>query len=175
MAELSPAAEDEPDLTEWDYGEYEGQRTADIHKSRPGWNIFCDGCPEGESPAQVTERADRLMARLRLLEGNIALFTHGHFGRALAARWIGLPVSEGARFQLDPASLSILGFEHDLAEEPAIMLWNASAENIFDSMPNQRAAELRAIERWENEGGEILATAPEAAVIGVSSQVIYDL
>ena len=155
LTELRPAAQDEPDLAEWDYGEYEGQRTADIHKSRPDWNLFRDGCPQGESPTQVAERADRLIAQFRLLKGNIALFTHGHLGRVLAARWIGLPVNEAARFRLDPASLSILGFEHNLSEEPAIILRNASADNIFDFVPDQRTGERGAIERWENEGGEI--------------------
>ena len=92
----------------------------------------------------------------------------------LTARWIGLPVSEAARFQLDPGSLSILGFDHNLAEEPAIILWNVSAENLFDSVSNQRAGERRAIERWENEGGEIPTNTPEAAVAGVPSKVISD-
>ena len=155
LTELSPAAQNEPDLAEWDYGEYEGQRTADIHKSRPNWNIFRDGCPQGESPTQVTERADRLIAHLRLLEGNIALFSHGHFGRVLTVRWIGLPVSEAQHFLLSTASLSILGYEHNLAEEPAIVLWNTGAEAIYDSVQNQRVGERRAIEQWENEGGEI--------------------
>ena len=91
---LNEVAEIEPDLAEWDYGDYEGQRPVDIRKGRPDWNLFRDGCPRGESPAQVSERADRLIARLRTLEGNIAIFSHGHFGRVLAARWIGLRVSK---------------------------------------------------------------------------------
>ena len=81
-------AEIEPDLTEWDYGDYEGQRSADIRMQRPDWNLFRDGCPRGEAPAQISDRADRLIARLRVLDGKVALFSHGHFGRVLAARWI---------------------------------------------------------------------------------------
>jgi probable phosphoglycerate mutase len=127
LAGLGAPAETEPDLAEWDYGDYEGRLTADIRKEQPDWNIFRDGCPHGESPAQVSARADRLIARLRLLDGNIALFSHGHFGRALAARWIGLPVGEGQRFQLDTASLSIFSFEHGCAAAPVIALWNAGA------------------------------------------------
>src|SRR6185503_4102650 len=94
LSGLVPAAEVEPDLAEWDYGDYEGQRSVDILQTRPIWNLFRYGCPLGEMPAQVSDRADRLIARLRKLEGNVALFSHGHFGRVLAARWIGLAVSE---------------------------------------------------------------------------------
>ena len=126
LAGLTPVAEIEPDLAEWDYGDYEGQRSADIRNLRPDWNLFRDGCPRCETPAQVSDRADRFIARLRVLDGNVALFSHGHFGRVLAARWIGLPVSEAQRFLLDTASLSILGYEHNLAESPVIALWNSS-------------------------------------------------
>jgi probable phosphoglycerate mutase len=125
LAGLGELAEIEPDLTEWDYGDYEGQRPADIRRARPDWNVFRDGCPRGESPAQVSERADRLIARLRTLEGNVAIFSHGHLGRVLAARWIGLQVRQAQHFLLTTASLSILGYEHNLAEAPAIVLWNA--------------------------------------------------
>ena len=118
-------AEIEPDLAEWDYGDYEGQRSVDIRKGRPDWNLFHDGCPRGESPAQISERADRVIARFRALEGNIAIFSHGHFGRVLAARWIGLPVGQAQHFLLSTASLSILGYEPNLAAESAIVLWNA--------------------------------------------------
>jgi broad specificity phosphatase PhoE len=125
LAGLNEVAEIEPDLTEWNYGDYEGQRPGDIRKERPDWNVFQVGCPRGESTAQVSERADRLIAWLRMLKGNIAIFSHGHFGRVLAARWIGLPVGQAQHFLLSTASLSILGYEHNLAEEPAIVLWNA--------------------------------------------------
>ena len=127
LAGLGEAAEIEPDAVEWDYGDYEGQRPADIRKERPGWNIFRDGCPSGESPTEVSQRADRLIARLRTLEGNIALFSHGQFGRVLGARWIGLPAMQAQHLLLSTASLSILGYGHNLIDEPAIALWNSSA------------------------------------------------
>jgi broad specificity phosphatase PhoE len=119
-----PASID-PDLAEWDYGDYEGLRSAEILQKRPGWNLFRDGCPGGETPAQVSARADRLLARLRTQEGTIAAFTHGHFGRVLAARWIALPVLEAQRFLLSTASLSVLGFERPGAATPVIALWNS--------------------------------------------------
>ena len=106
---LEGAAEIDPDLAEWDYGEYEGRRSVDILAERPGWNVFRDGCPGGETPPQVSDRADRLIARLRALDGAVALFSHGHFGSVLAARWIGLPVIEAQHLLLDTASLSVLG------------------------------------------------------------------
>ncbi len=124
LAGLGPSAEVEPDLAEWDYGDYEGQRSVDIRKGRLDWNLFRDGCPRGEAPAHVSARADRFIARLRGRNGNVAVFSHGHFGRVLAARWIGLPVSEAQRFLLDTASIGILGYEH--VELPVIALWNSS-------------------------------------------------
>jgi probable phosphoglycerate mutase len=126
LAGLGPVAEIEPDLTEWDYGDYEGLLSAEILKGRPDWNIYRDGCPDGESPGQISARADRLIVRLRRLVGNVALFSHGHFGRVLAARWIGLPLGEAQRFQLDTASLGILSYERDRVESPVIALWNAT-------------------------------------------------
>ena len=125
LAGLGPA-EIEPDLAEWDYGDYEGLRSAEIHKDRPGWNIFRDGCPGGESPDEVAARADRLLGRLRASGGDVALFSHGHFGRALAARWIGQPVSLGQHLALSVSSISILGFEASHRETPALALWNFS-------------------------------------------------
>jgi broad specificity phosphatase PhoE len=124
---LSPAAEIEPDLAEWDYGDYEGQRTADILQARPDWNLFRNGCPNGEMPMQVSARADRLIVRLRSLGGNVALFSHGHFGRVLAMRWIGLPVGAAQHFLLDTTSFGILDFEHSRIELPVIALWNAAS------------------------------------------------
>ena len=123
---LTPDAEIEPDLAEWDYGDYEGQLSVEIRKGRPDWNLFRDGCPRGEMPAQVSDRADRLIARLRALDGNVALFSHGHFGCVLAVRWIGLPVIEGQKFLLGTASLSVLGYEPNYPEAPVIALWNSS-------------------------------------------------
>lgn len=151
------AAEIEPDLAEWDYGDYEGQRPTDIRKGRPGWNVFRDGCPGGESPAQISERADRLIARLRALQGDIAIFSHGHFGRVVAARWIELRVRRAQHFLLKPASLSILGYEHNLAEMPAIVLWNAVSNEGTAALASDKKAHRTAIERWENEGGEVLS------------------
>jgi probable phosphoglycerate mutase len=120
----------EPDLAEWDYGDYEGGRTLDIRQKRPDWNIFRDGCPGGEMPGQVSDRADRLIARLRTLEGRIALFSHGQFGCVLAARWIGLPVIEGPHFVLGTASLSILAYDPDHPKVPVIALWNAFSHDM---------------------------------------------
>jgi probable phosphoglycerate mutase len=127
LAGLSAVAAIETDLAEWDYGDYEGQRSADIRKHRAGWNVFRDGCPHGETPAQVSDRADRLIARLRALDGNVALFSHGQFGCVLAARWIALPLIEAQHFALDPASLSILGYDPHHPEVAIIALWNAAS------------------------------------------------
>jgi broad specificity phosphatase PhoE len=157
---LDAMAEIEPDLVEWDYGDYEGQRSVDIRRRRPDWNLFRDGCPHGESSADVSDRADRLIAQLRTLQGNVAIFSHGHFGRVLAARWIGLPVRHAQHFLLSTASVSILGYEQNSAKESAIVLWNAVSNNTVDSGPDQPArdnettANTKAIERWNNEGGE---------------------
>src|SRR4051812_17252420 len=114
----------EVDLAEWDYGKFEGLTTAEIRESRPDWNLFRDGCPGGESPEQISRRADRLIARLKETDGNIAIFSHGHFLRVLAARWIGMPVEAAQHFVIGAASIGILGFEHDRPEEPAILAWN---------------------------------------------------
>jgi len=144
LAELSQETEIDPDLAEWDYGDYEGRRSVDICQKQPDWNLFRDGCPGGETPAQVSDRADRLIVRLRALQGNIALFSHGQFGCALAARWIGLPVIQGQHFLLDPASLSILGYEPNHPRVPAILLWNATPATITptDSTPLSRKAAI---------------------------------
>ncbi len=124
LAGLGAGPATDPDLAEWDYGDYEGLRTTDILKERPGWNLFRDGCPGGESPSQVSDRADRLVARLRGLDGDIALFSHGHFGRVLAARWTRLTVGDAERLLLDPATVGILSYEHASPSEPVIALWN---------------------------------------------------
>ena len=131
LAALNRPAEIDPDLAEWDYGDYDGLRTDEIRTERPDWNIFKDGCPQGESPTQVSLRADRVIARLRNLEGDIAIFSHGHFGRVLAVRWIGLGIEQALHFLLGTASLSILGYGHKLVEEPAIILWNALPDETF--------------------------------------------
>lgn len=111
------------DLAEWDYGAYEGVKTKEILAGRPGWQLFRDGCPDGETTADVGARADRIIAELRDLNAPILIFSSSHFLRVLAARWLGLPPDEGARFVLDTTSISILGYEHDLTE-PVIRRWN---------------------------------------------------
>ena len=124
LVRLTPLAEIEPDLAEWDYGAYEGQKTVEIWQQRPGWNLFRDGCPGGEMPAQISDRADRVIASLGDQQGNIALFSHGQFGCALAARWIGLQVIEGQHFLIYAASLSILGYNPSHPEVRVISMWN---------------------------------------------------
>ena len=124
LAGLGAVAEIEPDAVEWDYGDYEGRRPEDIRMERPGWNIFEDGCPGGEAPGQVSERADRLIARLQKLEGNIAVFSHGQFGRVVGARWIGLPIAHALHFVLSTASISTLGYGHNIRGENAVLSWN---------------------------------------------------
>jgi len=113
----------DPDLVEWNYGAYEGRKTVDIHRERPDWLLFRDGCPGGESPQQIGERADRVVKRIRAMAGDVLLFSSGHFLRVLAARWLGLPPADGQYFLLSTASLSELGYEHN-ATEPTIRLWN---------------------------------------------------
>jgi broad specificity phosphatase PhoE len=111
------------DLLEWNYGQYEGRRTAEIHAERPDWQLFRDGCPGGESPDQVGARADRALSRLRAVQGDVLLFSSGHFLRVLAARWLGLEPAAGRFFLLSTASLSALGYEHNLSQ-PVIRLWD---------------------------------------------------
>ena len=124
LAGFKPVAEVEKDLVEWDYGEYEGRRTVEIRAERPGWELFRDGCPGGESPQQVSARADRIVSRVRAVPGNVLMFTSGHFLRVLAARWLGLEASVNCKyFMLSTASLSAVGYEHDRSR-PVIRLWN---------------------------------------------------
>jgi broad specificity phosphatase PhoE len=123
LAGFGAGAETDPDLQEWDYGRYEGRQTVDIRTERPGWYLFSDGCPGGESVEAVGDRADQVIAKLRSVEGNVLVFSHGHILRVLAARWLGLPAGEARLFLLSTAALSILGYEHALSE-PVIRLWN---------------------------------------------------
>ena len=123
LAGFGATAEREPDLLEWNYGAYEGRTTADIHAERPGWKLFRDGVPEGESLEQIGARADRVVRRVRAANGHTLLFSSGHFLRVLVARWLGLEPAAGRHFLLGTASLSGLGYEHDRTE-PAIRLWN---------------------------------------------------
>ncbi|MGE0238373.1 MAG: histidine phosphatase family protein [Parvibaculaceae bacterium] len=123
LAGFGALAETKPDLAEWDYGAYEGMKTKEILLERPGWSLFRDGCPSGESVIQAGARADRMVAALRAVGGNVLVFSSAHFLRTLTARWLGLPVANGALFVLDTASLSVLGYEHDMTE-PVLRRWN---------------------------------------------------
>jgi probable phosphoglycerate mutase len=113
------------DLREWNYGDYEGLLTRDILARRPGWKIFDDGCPNGESPADVAARADRLLTAVRKLDGNVALFSHGHFTRVLAARWVEMPVSAAHILASSTGSISVLA-ESANGPRPVIALWNSA-------------------------------------------------
>jgi broad specificity phosphatase PhoE len=123
LAGFGDQAKVDRDLVEWDYGQYEGCRSADIRAQRPGWQLFRDGCPGGESPDQVGARADRVVSRLRAIQGGALVFSSGHFLRVLAARWLGLEPAAGRYFLLNTASLSALGYEHDRSQ-PVIQLWD---------------------------------------------------
>ena len=123
LAGYGAVAEIDPDLVEWNYGEYDGLTTAQIRQQRPGWELFRDGCPGGESVAAVGTRADHVIARLRAFEGDALLFSSGHFLRVFAARWLGLEADCGRLFLLSTTTLSILGYEHDKSD-PVIRLWN---------------------------------------------------
>ncbi|MBZ3695052.1 histidine phosphatase family protein [Phyllobacterium calauticae] len=111
------------DLAEWDYGTYEGITTKAILAERPGWQLFRDGCPGGESAADVGARADRIIHAIRAANDRILIFSSSHFLRVLTARWLGLPPEGGALFVLDTTSISVLGYEHDLTE-PVVRMWN---------------------------------------------------
>jgi broad specificity phosphatase PhoE len=124
LAGFGAVAEIDEDLVEWNYGDYEGRHSADVHRERPEWELFRDGCPGGESPAEAAARADRVVSRVRAVPGNVLLFSSGHFIRVLATRWIGLEVTANARrFMLSTASLSAVGYEKELSR-PVIRLWN---------------------------------------------------
>ena len=123
LAGFGSVAEVDRDLLEWNYGDYEGRRTAEIYVERPDWQLFRDGCPGGESPTEVGARADRVVRRLRAIQGDVLLFSSGHFLRVLAARWLGLNAAAGKFFLLSTASMSVLSYEHNLSE-PVIRLWN---------------------------------------------------
>jgi probable phosphoglycerate mutase len=123
LAGFAAAAEVDRDLVEWNYGDYEGLRTAEIHEKRPEWQLFRDGCPGGESPDQIGARADRVVSRVRAVKGDVLIFSSGHFLRVLAARWLGLEPVNGSLFMLKTASLSALGYENELSQ-PVISLWD---------------------------------------------------
>jgi broad specificity phosphatase PhoE len=123
LAGFGTVAEVERDLLEWNYGQYEGRRTAEIHAERPDWQLFRDGCPGGESPEQVGARADCMVSRVLAVRGDVLLFSSGHFLRVLAGRWLGLEPAAGRFFLLSTASLSALGYEHNRSQ-PVIRLWD---------------------------------------------------
>jgi broad specificity phosphatase PhoE len=125
LAGFGAVAKVDRDLVEWNYGDYEGLRTAEIHAKRPDWELFRDGCPNGESPEQVGARADRVVSRVRAIKGNVLIFSSGHFLRVLAARWLRLEPGAGKFFMLSTASLSALSYEHELSH-PAIQFWNTT-------------------------------------------------
>ena len=123
LAGFGASAEVDRDLVEWNYGEYEGRTSDAIHAERPGWQLFRDGCPGGESPLDVGVRADRVIRRVRAVQANVLLFSSGHTLRVLAARWLGLAPGDGRYFLLGTAGLCVLGYEHHLSQ-PVIRLWN---------------------------------------------------
>ncbi|HSY42397.1 MAG TPA: histidine phosphatase family protein [Candidatus Acidoferrum sp.] len=123
LAGFGKVAEVDNNLLEWNYGDYEGRRTAEIHAERPDWQLFRDGCPGGESPGQIGARADKVVDRVRSIQGNILLFSSGHFLRVFASRWLGLEPATGRFLVLGTASLSMLGYENNLSQ-PAIRLWD---------------------------------------------------
>jgi broad specificity phosphatase PhoE len=122
LAGLGERAEIDSDLMEWNYGQYEGLTPKQIRAQAPEWMLFNDGCPDGESPEQVGARVDRVIARVRAVEGHVALFAHGHIFRVFAARWLGLPATAGCHFLLDTATLNVLGYYRGI---PAVKRWNA--------------------------------------------------
>ena len=122
LAGLAKFSRVEPDLAEWNYGEYEGLTTKQIQSAKPGWSVFHHGSPSGETPEQVAGRADRVLAKVRATDGNVALFAHGHILRVIAARWVNQPPSFGEHLLLDTATLSVLGYYYD---SPALKTWNA--------------------------------------------------
>jgi broad specificity phosphatase PhoE len=123
LAGFGDVAELVPDLHEWDYGEYEGLTTPQIHETNPDWNLWRDGCPGGEQPAQVGARADRVLERLREAEGDALAFAHGHILRVITARWLWMAVAEGARFALQAGAVGVLGYERSTE---VLSGWNAS-------------------------------------------------
>ena len=131
LAGFGVGAEVHHDLIEWDYGRFEGKLTRDILKELPGWELYRDGCPDGEAPGDVAARADRFLAWVQGIAGDVLAFSSGHIIRMIAARWLGLPPAAGRVFFCDPASVGVLGFEHDRRDQPVLRLWN------FVSLPRK--------------------------------------
>ena len=163
LAGLSTNAIIDDDLAEWDNGDYEGMTHDDVIAVHANWNLFRDGCPNGEMPADIGARADRLVHRFVALDGNIAVFSHSHLGRVLAARWINLAVENAECFLLDTCSVSVLSHDREDGKPRSIMLWNWTPQILYPKsssslQQSQPAATMKqqAIERWENEGGELV-------------------
>ncbi len=159
LALSGAVAEIEPDLAEWNYGDYEGQLTQAVRNIRCNWDLYRDGCPGGESIAQVAARADRLISRLRPITGNVALFSHSQFGSILSMRWIGLPVSEAAHFPQEAGSVTILMYADHQPDVPVVSRWSGEGPSfslgIYPGSDVPKETKSAAIARWENEGGEI--------------------
>jgi probable phosphoglycerate mutase len=128
LAGYRDIAEVDSNLLEWDFGHYEGKRTVEIRKERPGWDLYRDGCPGGESAADVAARADRFIARVYGMVGDVLAFSSGHIIRMIAARWHGMAPAAGRVFYCRPASVGVLGFEHDRRDHPVVRLWNHVSE-----------------------------------------------
>ncbi len=141
LAGFGSVAEVEPDLVEWNYGAYEGRRSADIHVEQPDWDLFRDGGPGGELPEEVGARADRVVRRVLAADGDVLLFSSGHFLRVFAARWLGLAPAAGRYFLLSTASLSAVGYEHDRSQ-PVIRLWDETSHLRRPAASEQPTAEL---------------------------------
>jgi len=144
LAGVAARAIIEPDLVEWDYGKYEGLTPKEIDRQAPGWLIFRDGCPGGETPEQVGARADRVIARARAAEGDVALFAHGHVLRVLVARWLRLPPGAGQHFLLDTGTLSVLAHYHGI---PALKTWNAPVTGYLSATAEQGTNVIRRMAR----------------------------
>jgi len=145
LAGFGSVAEIDPDLVEWDYGEYEGRRSVEIHAERPDWQLFRDGAPGGESPQQIAERADCVVDRVRAVSGNVLIFSSGHFLRMLAGSWVGIEPYDSRALMLSTASLSVLGYEHSL-EQPAIQLWNETQYLLPSNVQDEDAQNLQLTE-----------------------------
>lgn len=130
LAGFAAVATVDPDLAEWHYGHYEGKLLSEIHAEHPGWDVFQSGAPGGESREEISERADRVIARVKALDGDVALFAHGHLLRVVTTRWIGLPFEAGRRLGLGTTSLSIIGFSPFFPDIPSIQLWNAREDDL---------------------------------------------
>lgn len=183
LVALAATAQVDADLAEWDYGDHEGLQTPEIQRSDAAWNLFRDGCPNGESPAQVFARTQRLIARLRTLQGNVAVFTHGQFSSVFAALWIGLPLIAAEHLELGTAAFAILGYAAHHPDVAVISRWNVTAtQQCPPAKPAQRTPlsatrqpapgpTEKANERWDNEGGALVAEHDERT----KRLIVFDL